>query len=707
MNFLKITISTTIILLSLSGFSQQPLTTLTSKLKNIPKDQFVVKVESIAKANTSKYAASDIELWKFYILDSLRFRDVSDSIAFRFDENKLKGKFLCESRLMFVKGVNSMDNNAFEEAIKCFFKGAKIASNLKSYKQKAELYRNIGICYMKLEEIANAEKYLTEAFNLTKSINDTLGMANAAISLGNAKKDLGDLKGGAKYYTISLNLAKSLGNARLIAGNYNNMGNIERRLDHPQKALEYFFKALEMNRKSGNRAWESFNLNNIANTYSDIKQYNRSIEYHKLSNEIKNEIGDSINLISSYLGMSEVYASMNDWQDAYQMLKLHNNLKDTLQLAEQVSLLHELEAQYESEKKQLEIEQLTIEKKLDEEINSSLQKESNQNKNLAILSIVSGLIALGGVGVLFRSNKIKKKSNEELNQKNHLIESSHQALEEAMDELSEKNKEIIDSINYATHIQRASLPNMEQQNTAFLQFDLFFAPKDIVSGDFYFSYDLNSRSVFGVGDSTGHGVPGAMVSIVGLNSIEKVVREKSGASSSEFVEAINDYVVESLHRGNENLNDGMDISLCVFNQKTKELEFTGANHTAYVVRTTNITPIDEEVFELRENREDLQLFGIKGTRRPIGKSIQQIPFEKNVVQMKQNDRVILFSDGFPDQIGGGNGKKMKKGAALDLIIQSHTMSLNDQLEFLKSQFYSWKGEYEQVDDVCLMIVEIQ
>lgn len=688
------------------SYSQQPLLKLNSQLKGVGEDQIIQKVEKIARDNSSKFQASDLELWKFYVLDSLRFLDYSDSIAIHFDETKLKGKYLCETRLFFRKGIVAMDENAFEESIRCFFKGAKIADQLKAYKMKAELYRNVGICYMKLEEYSNAEKYLLEAFSLTKKYKDTLGMANAAISLGNAKKDLGDLKEGAKYYSISLNLAKKLGNSRLIAGNYNNMGNIERRLEHHQKALDYFFKALEMNRKSGNRAWESFNLNNIANTYSDLKQYDKSIQYHKLSNQIKIDLGDSVNMISSYLGMSDVYSFMEDWENAYRMLKKHNGIKDTLQLAEQAAILQEVEAQYENEKKQLQIDQLNTEKKLDEEINRSLQKESTQNKNLAILSIISGLIALGGVGILFRSNKQKKKSNEVLNQKNQQIESSHHALENAMDELSQKNKEIIDSINYATHIQKASLPNMEFQNSDYLNFAYFFAPKDIVSGDFYFSYKFSDRAIFGVGDSTGHGVPGAMVSIVGLNSIEKVVREHRELNAATMVESINQYVVESLLRGNENLNDGMDISFCIFDPKASELQFTGANHTAFILRSNPVGNLDEALFEVRENREDFQLFGLKGSRRPIGRSIHQIPFEQHKLKMVKGDRIFLLSDGFPDQIGGEHGKKLKKAAFLDLLVQSKDLELVAQLEFLKEQFYQWKGEHEQVDDVCLMVVEI-
>jgi tetratricopeptide (TPR) repeat protein len=522
-------------------------------------------------------------------------------------------------------------------------------------------------------------------------------------------KDQGNLDEAEVYYKKSLVLAQKLGNKRLIAGNYNNLGNVERRRNKHRKALEYFFKALEMNKKSGNVLWESFNYHNIGNAYSDLKEHEKAIDFFKMSNKLKLELGDSLSLVTGYLGLSDAYAAISDYKNAYAYLRLHSRLEDTLQIAEQAAQLKELEAIYESEKKEAEILQLTTEKELEEVKNGSLEMKAQKNRNLLTLAIFAGLILLVGIGLLWRANKSRRKANDLLNSKNELIEKSNVALQSALGELSEKNKEIIDSINYATYIQRATLPNITQHTSDSLQFELFFAPKDIVSGDFYFSYQLYNKSIFGVADCTGHGVPGAMVSVVGMNSLEKVIREEKHVTTGEMVESLNVHVVESLYRGSETLNDGMDISFCHFDHENNMLHFTGANHTAYILRQNSF--MDENVFDTniqQKVRTDMfTLLCLNGTRRPIGKSHSNEAFAQISIKLLKGDRVVLFSDGYADQIGGDNAKKLKKGALLEFILRSGELPVSNQAEFMNRQFDQWKGDNEQVDDVCMLFVEVK
>jgi serine phosphatase RsbU (regulator of sigma subunit)/Tfp pilus assembly protein PilF len=650
-----------------------------------------------------------LTVWKFYVLDSLGIDGLADTLAIELAKKDVKPSFACEAKIYFRLGNLKNDENLFEEGIKLHHKGLKISKSFNDQSSVASFYRSIGTAYLKLEQNNTAEKHLKESLRIYTSINDSLGMANATISLGNAMKDQGDLEAADKYYKISLDLARKLNNKRLIAGNYNNLGNVERRLKNHKKALEYFFKALEMNKISGNQLWESFNYNNIANTYADLDQYDKAIEYLKISNQIKVEIGDSLSLISGYLGLSDAYSSIGNYKEAYDLLKLHNGLKDTLRLAEQASMLKDLEAKYESEKQEIEIERLRTAEKLKDQINNGLEMESRKNKNLAVLAVFAGILLMGGVAILYRSNKAKKKANDLLNSKNEEIETSNVALQEALGELSEKNKEIIDSINYATYIQRATLPNISQHTSDHLRFELFFAPKDIVSGDFYFSYQLYNRSIFGVADCTGHGVPGAMVSLVGMNSLEKVVREEKHQSTGDMVESLNGHVVESLYRGSETLNDGMDISFCYLDHENNMLHFTGANHTAYVLRPNSF--VDETIYnesiQSRGRTDSFSLFSLNGTRRPIGKTHSNEAFGEVRLKLTKGDRIVLFSDGYADQIGGDHAKKLKKGALLEFILRSAELSVTDQAEFMRSQFDKWKGEHEQVDDVCMLFVEVK
>ncbi len=694
-----------------SSQAQVPYSELLKKIDGLKSPELEKKVEQIRIDQLKKQPARDYELklWAFYVLDSVDIKGKADTLAIELQSKKIKSKYPCEAKIFFRLGNLKNDENFFEEGIKLHHEGLKIARHFGDNASLAMFYKSIGTAYLKLDQNSTAEKHLRESYRIYSSINDSLGMANASISLGNSLKDQGNLKEAEKYYKISLELARKLNNKRLIAGNYNNLGNVERRRKNHQKALDYFFKALEMNKISGNRLWESFNYNNIANTYADLKQYNKAIEFLKVSNQIKVEIGDSLSLISGYLGLSDVYSSVGNYKEAYDHLKLHNRLKDTLRLAEQASMLRDLEAKYESEKQAIEIERLKTAEKLKDQINSGLEMEARKNRNLAILAVLAGLFLLGGVGILYRANKAKKRTNDLLNSKNEEIESSNFALQDALSELSLKNKEIIDSINYATYIQRATLPNISQHTSDQMQFELFFAPKDIVSGDFYFSYQLYNRSIFGVADCTGHGVPGAMVSLVGMNSLEKVVREEKHQSTANMVESLNNHVVESLYRGSETLNDGMDISFCHLDHENNMLHFTGANHTAYILRPNAF--VDELIYDQsiqRKGRSDsFTLLSLNGTRRPIGKSHSSESFGEVRLKLLKGDRIVLFSDGYADQIGGDQAKKLKKGALLDFILCSAELSVSDQAEFMRNQFEKWKGNHEQVDDVCMLFVEVK
>lgn len=691
--------------------AQVPFPKLTKKIQGLESPELESKLDKIYSLELKNQPSNkrSLTLWKFYVLDSLGIDGPADTLAMELSENRSNPVYPCEARIFFRLGNLKNDENLFEEGIKLHHKGLKISQSFNDLSSVAAFNRSIGTAYLKLEQNNTAEKHLKESYRIYSSINDSLGMANATISLGNAMKDQGNLKAADKFYKISLELARKLNNKRLIAGNYNNLGNVERRLKNHKKALDYFFKALEMNKISGNQLWESFNYNNIANTYADLGQYDKAIEYLKISNQIKVEIGDSLSLISGYLGLSDAYASIGNYKDAYDLLKLHNGLKDTLRLAEQATMLKDLEAKYESEKQAIEIERLKTAEKLKDQINNGLEMESRKNKNLAVLAIVAGILLMGGVAILYRSNKAKKKTNELLNSKNEEIETSNVALQEALGELSEKNKEIIDSINYATYIQRATLPNISQHTSDHLQFELFFAPKDIVSGDFYFSYQLYNRSVFGVADCTGHGVPGAMVSLVGMNSLEKVVREEKHQSTGQMVESLNTHVVESLYRGSETLNDGMDISFCHLDHENNMLHFTGANHTAYILRSNTFVEdnIVSDHIQYKGRTDSFTLLSLNGTRRPIGKTHSHESFGEVRLKLLKGDRIVLFSDGYADQIGGEQSKKLKKGALLDFILRSAEFSVSDQAEFMRIQFEKWKGQHEQVDDVCMLFVEVK
>jgi serine phosphatase RsbU (regulator of sigma subunit) len=252
-----------------------------------------------------------------------------------------------------------------------------------------------------------------------------------------------------------------------------------------------------------------------------------------------------------------------------------------------------------------------------------------------------------------------------------------------------KNKEVVDSINYAKRLQHAILPDFEEMYAALGDSFLLYKPKDIVSGDFYWMFEDGDTLLAATVDCTGHGVPGAMVSVVGANSLDRCVREFGLRKPSEICEKLSDLVELTFATEQYDVRDGMDLTLISFNRKTKELQYCGAHNPLWIIRN-NTTEIQET----------------KADKQPIGKYDYRKPFTNHSFQMNTGDLVYLFSDGFADQFGGPLGKKFKHSTLKKLLLEIYTKPLGEQHEILSSTFETWRGNLEQNDDVCMIAFRI-
>ncbi len=257
--------------------------------------------------------------------------------------------------------------------------------------------------------------------------------------------------------------------------------------------------------------------------------------------------------------------------------------------------------------------------------------------------------------------------------------------------IEEKNKHITDSIHYAKRIQDATLPDLSLMNQYLENSFVLFKPKDIVSGDFYWIEKKGDEILFAVVDCTGHGVPGAFLSLIGHNSLNQIVNELNILTPSEILGELNKSVNKTLQNNVEgsHIQDGMDMSICSLNVKTNVLQFSGAYNPLYIVNGT----------EIRE---------IKGDKISIGSSGNETEkqFTNTVIQLDKNDCIYLFSDGFADQFGGPKGKKFKYSRFKDLLITINRMSMKDQHESLDTTITKWQGDLEQIDDVCIIGISV-
>lgn len=250
--------------------------------------------------------------------------------------------------------------------------------------------------------------------------------------------------------------------------------------------------------------------------------------------------------------------------------------------------------------------------------------------------------------------------------------------------IKEKNRDITDSINYALKIQSAILPPLSQFEEAFKESFVFFKPKDIVAGDFYFLEEFQGDYYVAVADCTGHGVPGAMVSVICSNALSYVVQDSNITDPGKILDAVTDIVIEKFKSSPDGIKDGMDICLCKINVENRTVEYAGANNPLYIIR------------------KDDEFESIKPNKQPIGQFSHRVPFVTTKLTLEPNDSIYLFTDGFADQFGGDNGKKLKYKPFKHELISANDRDLSDQVAILDVFFENWKGDYEQVDDVCVI-----
>ncbi|RUA23722.1 MAG: hypothetical protein DSY76_09055 [Bacteroidetes bacterium] len=327
-------------------------------------------------------------------------------------------------------------------------------------------------------------------------------------------------------------------------------------------------------------------------------------------------------------------------------------------------------------------------------INQQLAK-IEQQQLILYLSIVFILLFAGLGYFIYRSYKIKKQANIALEQKNALIEKQNieiteqrDVAREQRDRIAVQKKEIMDSIIYARRIQKAILPNIEMIKESLQHFFILFKPRDIVSGDFYWESRIDDEIIIIAADCTGHGVPGAFMSMLGVTFLNEIVNSKRITQPGKILDLLREKVIHSLNQKHDNpLRDGMDISVINYNFSTKQVSFAGANNPLFIIH-------------------DGELIEVKADKMPIALYDKMVSFSNKEVELHTGDCLYIFSDGYVDQFGGPKDKKFMKKRFKNLLLENYQRPMEEQKEILEKAYDDWKGDGEQVDDVLVIGIKI-
>lgn len=489
------------------------------------------------------------------------------------------------------------------------------------------------------------------------------------------------------YFDKSLTMKLSLDDMYGASYTYSDMGMMFEKLEAYDKAIESYKEALEikLSLEGINPETIGASFNNIGRLYFIGKEYATAISNLKKGLEYSEKSGSLTFQVESYKYLSESYSKLGEYKEAYDHGQRFSELSDSLGRYLHSNNLSELEVQYKTEQKEKDIimlnDSITLQEKTLKLQDLQVKEEQQKNQMITILlvgAIIVIVLVLGLGWVLYRSNLDKKKANE-------LLARTNQEISLQKDIIEEKHREITDSINYAERIQRSFLASAELLSQNLKDYFVLYKPKDVVSGDFYWAGMLNNGAfAYCCADSTGHGVPGAIMSILNISSIEKAIEQE--IEPHLILNRTRDIIIERLKKdgSEEGGKDGMDCSLLLLKPDRSELMLASANNPVIIVR-------DGDVLEF------------KGDKMPVGKHTKDTEsFSLRTVPLQSGDMIYTLTDGFQDQFGGERNKKFMIKNLRSLFQKIAHLNVDEQREILENEFEQWKGDIEQVDDLCIV-----
>ncbi len=600
------------------------------------------------------------------------------SLEIRKEIDNKKGIASCYTNLGVLYLHNSGD---VKTALDYYFKAMTIYEELNYDKGLSKSLNNIGVLYKAKGDYEKALEYYLKAQKILVRLHDEKEIARGLSNIGNIYYAEEFFDKALESYNKSLKIRKPLNDLSGIANCYNNIAAIYYHRGSLSQALDYSFKALDIYKELGNPSDIVRALNNIGSLYEKQGNYEKAEDYCLRSLEMAKEYKNREGVKDVYEALTNIYEAQGEFQKAIEIYKKYSEVKDSIAVETNKANIAEMAAEHEAEKQQKEIEILQKEKAIQE-------MKLNRNK-LLIYAISAGFALLLILAlVVLRGYRQKKAANQKLEYQNEEIGKQKAVIEE-------KNNNITDSIEYAKRIQYAVLPPVESIKRFLRDYFVIFIPRDIVSGDFYWIERNKDKIFIAAVDCTGHGVPGAFMSFLGYNHLNQAVREERLTKPSEILNSLNEAVRDSLHQRNidNDVNDGMDIALCSIDTERRILGFSGANNPLYYFTGPE---------------EKKELFVIKGDSKAIGgaQSEGQTSFHNHEIGLLQGDSFYIFSDGLTDQFGGPFGKKFKSRQLRDILVKIQQEPMAVQKDILMKSFMDWKGDLEQVDDICLIGVRV-
>jgi len=631
--------------------------------------------QSITDSLESRYESTNnpIDKQKVAFEIASRLRNVNNQKSLKYvdlsilhcQENKDKYHL---AKSYELKGSILTGTGETKNALSLLFAATQVYESIDSIGELAMTYNSIGNAYLDLEDIDKCKKYYQMSYELALTTKDSSRIAVPIVGLGIAHSEVGEYEKALDYSCKAADMFEGIGRMDAYCISLANAASYAYEANKKSTADSLMNKAKIAATEMESIYFKAEILLMESDWLADAGKYDSAIEKAERGIDLMKQIDARSNIMNATKFLSEYYANSFDFKSAYSALLEHIELKDSLNEENKIEIVEELNTKYETSQKEQKILELASQNELQE-------LENQKNKTIIYISIGAAILLFGLVVFSVWGYIQKKHLSESLHKRNSVIR--------------KKNREILDSINYAQRIQNAIIPSHERIERHLKNSFVIYLPKDIVAGDFYWLESVEDKVLLAVADCTGHGVPGALLSVICHNALNRSVKEFKLSRPSEILDKTREIVISTLSENNQEMKDGMDISLCAWDQKTNQLEWAGANNPLYIVRN------ESETIEI-----------LNPDKQPIGEFKDKTNYTHHELSLTKGDTFYLFSDGYVDQFGGKDGKKFKYAQFRQMLIDVRGKSMSSQSEHIYKSFVNWKDDLEQIDDVCILGVQV-